>query len=296
MRQETRDKKLRLKDFIVVTKPGIIFGNLLVAVGAYLFGAGRHPELPTLTGLFFGTGLVIAGSCVLNNYLDRNIDARMTRTARRPSVTGAIPLRIALPYATVLILVGCILLWRYTNPATMYIGLIGAVWYVAIYGLVKRTTHWSTLIGTISGSTPPLAGYVAATNSLDVVGWSLFAILVAWQMPHFYAIALFRARDYASAGLPVLSVAKGLRRTVLEMRLYAILFVLSVSALFLASRLTGTVYGLMLGVALWWLWQCNTPVEGDGVRWARRVFRTSLLILPIFALLWALDPWLRAGV
>lgn len=212
------------KKYLTVTKPGIVVGNLMVTIGAYLFASDLEPEFLTFLGLTIGTICVIAASCVLNNYLDRSIDASMERTSKRPSVTGAISLRIALPYAGVLLALGSWLLWNYTNAYTCWVGLFGAFWYVVVYGIVKRTTPYSTLIGTISGATPPLAGYLAAAGRFDVVAWCLFALLVFWQMPHFYAIAIFRAKEYRQAGLPLLNLQKGLSRTVFEMRIYVTLF------------------------------------------------------------------------
>ena len=268
-------------------------GNLWVAVGVYLFTAGRAVDWLTLFGLVVGTGFVIGSACVLNNYLDRDMDARMKRTANRPSVTGALPVKIALPYAGLLFLLGTWALLGLVNSTTWWVGVIGAVWYVLVYGVAKRKTPHATLIGTVAGATPPLAGYTAATGMVDTVGWLFLALLVAWQMPHFYAIALFRAKEYAKAGVPVLSVVRGTTRTVWEMRAYTVLFIAILTQIYLATSLTGITYSVLLGLALWWLWQhWAQPIDRD--KWARKVFKISLVLLPLYACLLALDPWLRS--
>lgn len=282
-----------VKKYLYITKPGIVLGNVLIALGAYLFGAALQPQVGTFIGLLLGTSFIIAGSCVLNNYLDRAIDSRMQRTANRSKIVGSIPPKIALPYAALLVLAGSFLLFKFTNVSTLLIGLIGALWYVAVYGWAKRHTPLSTLIGTVAGATPPLAGYVAATNTFDMTAWILFFILVFWQMPHFYAIALFREQDYKKAGIPLLNLVKGTARTVFEMKLYAGLFLATIVIFFLTSFVSGPAFLIMLGVALFWIRQHNTPVvPGNEAVWARGVFKTSLLILPLYALLWAADAWL----
>ncbi len=277
------------RDFVTLAKPGIVAGNLLAAIGGYFVATGTI-HLATLAGLIFGTGLVIAGSCVINNYLDRNIDSHMRRTAKRPSVTGVIPLSIGLWYAAVLLVVGFALLLLLTNLLTALVGLTGMVFYTVVYGYAKRKTHLGTLVGSLPGATPPVAGYVAVTGHLDVGALLLFLILIAWQMPHFYAIALFRLDEYKDAGLPVLPAVKGLSRTVWEMRLYGIAFVI---LCFILSRLhyEGFMFGLgMVALGGYWLAAMFSPewrTQTD--RLARLVFKRSLLVLISLSLFWILS-------
>jgi protoheme IX farnesyltransferase len=183
---------VKVKDFVFVAKPGIVFGNVFAGVGGFFIGSPDSVNRPALFGLITGMTAIIAASCVVNNYLDADIDARMKRTAKRPSVTGAVPVRIGRIYAAALYLAGFSLLFGLTNLKTALIGLFGAVMYTVVYGYAKRHTPWATLIGAFPGATPPLAGYVAATGRFDEAAWLLFVIMFAWQMPHFHAIAIHR--------------------------------------------------------------------------------------------------------
>jgi len=269
-------------------------GNLMVGAGAFCFGAQDAAfDWKKLLAFCAGMALVVAGSCVLNNYYDRDIDRRMKRTATRPSATGVLPMSLALPYALFLAIVGFWLLVVFVNWQTAVIGFVGALTYAGVYSYAKRHTHHATLIGTLPGATPPLAGYVAATGRFDLAAWLLFGLLVAWQMPHFYAISLFRREEYARAGVPVLPVARSVERTMTEMRIYGLLFVLS-AILFAAFSGASWAVGFSLyAIAGWWLSRLmQRSDESETTVWARRVFKASLLILPLLSVLLTLDRWL----
>lgn len=276
---------MAVKDFLTVVKPGIVFGNAFAAVGGFFVGSPDEVRLSSLLGLTVGTVCVIAGSCVINNYLDRSLDARMRRTRKRPSVTGSIPVRMAMLYAGVLLAAGLlILLWK-TNPLTAGIGALGALLYTIIYGYSKRKTHHGTFVGAFPGATPPLAGYVAATNQLDLGAWLVFAAMFAWQMPHFYAISIRRLEDYRAAGLPVLPAVKGLSRTVWEMRLYGLLFPLL--CYWLAHEgYAGFLFGAtMILISLYWLLPMFSPNwRSETIATAKEVFKRSLVVLLVFCI------------
>ncbi len=272
---------MKLKNFLLVTKPGIVVGNVLAVFGGFLYAAGDDGvRLAALFGVTVGVLFVIAASCVVNNYLDRGIDSRMRRTAKRPSVTGVIPYRTAILYAAIMYVLGFgLMLWQ-TNLLTVAIGLFGAVFYTLVYGLAKRRTHWGTLVGALPGATPPLAGYTAATGQLDLAAWLLFAVMVCWQMPHFYAIGVFRLEDYEAAHVPVLPAVRGLSRTVWEMRLYGLLFVITCYALARWGH-AGFMFGTaMVLLGLYWLQPMFSPHwRGETVATARTVFKRSLHVL-----------------
>lgn len=279
------------RDFVIVTKPGIVIGNVLVGIGAFCFGAQKTSfDWIALAAFVMGMALVIAASCIFNNYYDRDIDRLMKRTAARPSVTGVLPLGVAIAYGVALLVVGVALLIVFVNWSTAIIGLIGSLLYAYVYSRAKRRTHHATLVGTIPGATPPLAGYVAATGQFDLAAWLLFALLVAWQMPHFYAISLFRREEYARARIPVLPVVKGVQRTIWEMRIYASLFLLSALAFTLYSG-SSTVSGVLLCLcAMLWLSQIiRSPKHVPITAWARNAFKHSLYILPILSAVLILD-------
>lgn len=207
-----------------LTKPGIVYGNALMAIAGYFFGANGSPTLTVFLAMLVGICAVMASACVFNNVIDRDIDARMERTKQRAIPAGAIPPAEALMFASFLLVVGLVLLLLGTNLLTAIVALAGHLAYVVLYTYAKRKTIHGTLIGTLSGSTPPVIGYVAATGALDVTALLLFLALAAWQMAHFYAIAIFRRDDYAAAAIPVLSVVKGLDETKRQITIYVGVF------------------------------------------------------------------------
>jgi len=271
---------MKLKDFILVIKPGIVVGNTAAALGAFLAGSRGAIVVPALYGVVLGTAGVIAGSCVVNNYLDRDIDAKMTRTARRPSVTGALPADILKIYACVLYVIGFGCLAWLTSVPTLIIGLAGAFLYTVVYDYIKRRSSWGTWVGAIPGATPPLAGFVAANIHLDQAAWLLFATMFAWQLPHFHAIGVWRRDQYRAASVPVLVATKGLSRTVWEMRIAGMAFTV---LCFLLARWAG--FGFMFGTAmvvlgLYWLVPMFSPHwRRDTTTLARTVFKRSLHVL-----------------
>ena len=231
-----------------------------------------------------GTSLVIACGCVINNYIDRGLDQHMTRTRHRSLVTGKIPIRNALIYGIILGAIGFWLLLTFTNNLTALIGAIGLFFYLVMYSFFKRRSWLGTVVGSVSGATPITAGYTAVTGHFDTAALLLFLTLVFWQMPHFYAIAMYRFKDYKAAGLPVLPVKKGYRRTKIEMLIYILLFTATATSLTIWRRDTGYVYmAVVLIIGLYWL---QEGIAGFGVKddskWARHMFFLSLVALVIF--------------
>lgn len=246
-----------------------------------------------LVALLAGVALVIASACVVNNYIDRGIDQKMARTKNRALVKGIISGRNALIYAGTLGLAGFAVLIAYTNLLTVLLGIIAFVVYVAAYGVAKRRTVYGTIVGSISGAMPITAGYTAVTGSFDTGALLLFTILVVWQMPHFYAIAMYRYNDYAQARLPVLPIKQGMRAAKQHILAYIIVFVLATLAL-TAFGYTGYVYaGVMTLLGAAWLQKAThgfkTP---DDTRWARKMFGFSLLVLLGFSFMISITAWL----
>lgn len=283
-----------LKAYYYLTKPGIVYGNALMAIAGYFFGAHGAPSFVAFFAMLFGICAVMASACVYNNVIDRDIDLKMERTKKRAVPTGTIsPLR-ALVFANILLIVGVLLLAFGANLLTALVAIGGHIAYVVLYGVAKRKTVHGTLVGTLSGSTPPVIGYTAATGSLDLTALLLFLVLVAWQMPHFYAIAIFRRDDYASANIPVLSVVKGMEVTRRQIIAYVMLFILSCIALgvYGGASLLGTLIMVLAGG--YWLYLCmQPPVDGEVNRWARKQFGWSLTLLLILCGVWSLDSFLH---
>jgi protoheme IX farnesyltransferase len=240
-----------------------------------------------------GLSLIMASSCIFNNYLDRGIDAKMQRTKYRSLASGTIQARTALIFATVLAVVGALILGFFTTPLALCIALIGMFAYVVVYGIAKRRSVHGTVVGSISGAVPPVVGYVAVTGRMDLGAWLLFLILVLWQMPHFYAIAIFRRDDYAAAHIPVLPIVSGIAKTKLQMFSYIIAFILATSLL-TVFHYTGYVYlAVMLIVGLAWLRRSMRGFHAkDNVLWARRLFRFSLLVLLAWSVMISIGPLL----
>lgn len=273
------------RSYLQLMKPGITLSNTISAIAGFLLAVSVvMPSWPVLwqtaLGVICGTALIIASACVVNNVLDRGIDKRMKRTAKREVASGSIRVPQALAYAAALGVAGFALLFFLTNFLTFMLGVIAYVWYVAIYGYAKRTTSYSTLIGGVAGSLPPMAGYTALTGSIDIAAILLFVILFCWQMPHFYAIAMFRRDDYASAKLPVWSVAYGMKSTKAQIFVFTALYAIS-AALLTFFGYTGIIYLVLSAVlSIYWLYKgASTYTKLDDVKWARMMFGISLLVL-----------------
>lgn len=280
--------KKTLKAYYVLTKPGIIKGNLFSATAGFLLASYGNVDFQLLLYTLVGIAFVIASGCVVNNYIDIDIDRKMKRTEKRSLVTGEISVHTALIYAAALGLIGLIVLGILVNYLTMLIGVAGFIFYVAVYGYFKRKSVHGTLIGSISGSMPPVAGYVAVTGRIDLGAVLLFVALAAWQMPHFYAIAMYRSKDYKDASIPVLPVVKGCKSTINQIIIYIILFIIS-SMLLTIYGYTGFTYTIIvLGVGLWWL---SIGLKGLRIRpndsdmWAKSVFKSSLFVLIVFSVM-----------
>lgn len=279
-----------IKIYLSLTKPGIILSNILTAVGGFFLAAKGEVNIPLFFSTVLGLAFVIASACVFNNYIDRGIDAKMKRTKKRALARKIISLRNAIVYATVLGIAGFFLLFFYVNFLTAFIAFIGFFFYVVMYSVWKRRSVFGTLVGSVSGAVPPVVGYCAVTNHFDLAALLLFVILVLWQMPHFYAIALFRYDDYAAASIPVLPIKKGILHTKIQVFFY-ILFFLLFSSLLTVFHYTGYFYFfVMVTFGVVWL---GRAIQGfnvrDEKRWARKMFFFSLVIIVCFSLLLAFN-------
>lgn len=271
-----------LSEYYRLTKPGIIRGNLITTSAGFFLASQQNVDFLLLLGTLLGLGLIIAAACVSNNYLDRGIDRKMARTAKRALVSGRISGRAALVYAAVLGLLGCGILAAFTTPLALALAISGYIAYVFLYGYYKRRSTLSTAIGSISGAIPPVVGYTAVTNQIDTAAVLLFIILVSWQMPHFFAIAIYRLKDYAAASLPVLPVKKGVDATRTQMLLYIGAYALSSLAL-TAFGYTGYIYAFVMSVINigWLIVALRKPAPGEEIPWAKKIFFVSLAAITL---------------
>jgi len=272
------------KDFLSLIKIGIVNSNLITTfTGIWL--ALHFADLSFFANLdivfytLIGSSLIIAGSCVINNYYDRDIDHLMERTKDRPTVTGNIQPRKVISMGLTLIALGTVFL-ALTTLTAVVIGLVGVFSYVVLYTMwSKRQLVSNTIIGSISGAVPPLIGWAAVDGNLSIVAWSLFLIMFAWQPPHFYALAMRRVDEYRAANIPMLPVVKGFETT----KKHIILWVAALLPLpFLLTSLG--VYFLILATALnlgWLLIGLNGYKKKDDLKWAKFMFVYSLQYLTI---------------
>lgn len=277
----------RIKTYYELIKPGIVLSNTLATVaGAFLAGSvtGWLP-LSVFLGAVLGTAFVIASACVINNYTDRGIDTKMARTKTRPLVSGRVSGAAALTYGVILGLIGFGLLIVFTNLLTLTLGLVAYIVYTLFYGLSKRASEHGTLIGSIAGALPPVAGYAAITNQLDVATLILFVIWVAWQMAHFYSIAIFRRSEYQAAGVPLLTVTRGIQPAKEQIVIYAAAYIVAIFELTIAG-FTGIVFLIVMGAigAIWLALSIKllrTHDENREIMAARKLFGFSLVTLVV---------------
>lgn len=291
---QPRPIKESIKNYYSLTKPGVLYGNVLTAVAGFLLAANGRFDLGLFLALLFGITFVIGSACALNNYLDKDIDSIMERTQKRAVPSGAIKGYRAVLFSAVLGIVGIALLALFTNWLTVAVAAAGFVVYVLLYGMLsKRLSIHGTLVGSISGAAPILAGYTAVSNELDAGAILVFVILFLWQMPEFYSIAIYRRDEYKAAGVPVMTVVKGIKNTKIQILLYTIAFVVA-TLLLTAYGVTGYVYLVIMGVlGAYWIWLGAKGIKTtDDDRWSRQMFRFSLIMLLVFSGLISVDAWL----
>jgi protoheme IX farnesyltransferase len=271
-----------IKGYLSITKPGIIIGNLIsVAAGFFLAAKTESADALLLLCTLVGVALVIASGCVINNIFDRDIDQKMSRTQQRLLVKGDIDVDHAFVFALVLLLAGTALLYRMTNPLSAVMVLLGFVFYVFFYTMwYKRHSVYGTLVGSISGAVPPLVGYLAVTNYISLEAVLLFSLFCLWQMPHSYAIAMFRMQDYRDAGIPVLPVVEGIDKARRHMMAYVIVFNLVAFALFLFGHCGYEYLAVAATVCFMWTRVTFRAVNQDNyIPWSKAVFKTSLVVV-----------------
>lgn len=281
------------REYLILTKPGIIRSNLFTMIGGFWLAAQANLADRWLLLLIvtMGTSLVMASACVFNNYFDRDRDHLMERTQKRPLVTGRISPAQVLLFAILLGISGlAVFLIAQLWLAALW-ALAGMFVYIVVYTLwLKRTSTHSTLIGGISGSVPPVIGYVAVTESMDPAAWALFLILFIWQPPHFFALAIRRVEEYRAANFPLLPVVKGIPITKIQMIIYIVLMVPCLLLLY-AYHYNGTLYliGSLLLTLVWLIWAIAGLFVKQETIWARNIFLYSIAYLILIFVLIMVD-------
>ena len=286
---------MRIRDYVELTKPRIT--ALIAATTAVGFFFGRNRNIPTSRSELLlalhtlaGTALMASGTAALNQWWERDVDARMKRTAGRPVPSRRISASRALAFGILISSVGFGQLFFLVNVEAAGLALFTLLTYLFVYTPLKKRSWLSTAVGAIPGAMPPLIGFAAASGALPMEAWALAAILFLWQFPHFYAIAWMYREDYANAGMPMLPVLEpDGRSTAKQMVIFtAALIVGSMLPWFL--NMSGWLYGAgAVGLGLWFLQRTRLLVfDRTRVR-ARSVLLASIAYLPLLYLLMVFD-------
>lgn len=277
-------------DLIELTKPGITRLVILTTAAGYLMATGTDADLVRLFHTVFGAALASAGANALNMWWERESDAAMNRTRRRPLPAGRVDPRFALWFAGLLSVWGVVHLALFVNLLTLALVATSLLTYILVYTPLKRRTHHATLIGALPGSLPTLAGWTAADVPVTATALAITGIVFFWQMPHFYALAWVYREDYARGGHRMLTAVdpRGVRLG-LESSLYSAAL-LAVSLVPVFSGLIGWVYGagaVVLGLAMVVLSGRLWAVRDDQRAW--HLFFGSVSYLPAVLVLMLLD-------
>jgi protoheme IX farnesyltransferase len=281
-----RQRADQIVDFIELTKPRITFLVLITTLVGFYMGSRDSLNLVLLLHAIIGTGLVASGASALNQYFERELDARMARTRNRPLPDGRLFANQALIFSSLISAAGIAYLVFFVNVLTGALGAATLAGYILVYTPLKTRTPLCTLIGAFPGAAPPVMGWTAARGEIDAAALSLFAILFLWQMPHFFSIAWIFTEDYARAGF---SMHRSGERTGRQIIFYCCALI-PVSILPTFFGLTGTIYllaALLLGfVYLGYgfavaLFRSNTH--------AHRLLRVSVLYLPVLLVVMMID-------
>jgi len=280
-----------IKNYFLVTKPRLVAANLISAAGGFFLAAQGRVSAALLLSVLAGMSCIVASGCVLNNYIDRHIDRGMSRTRGRALATGAISLRGSLVYATALGLAGAAILLSGTNTLCVVIALLGFVVYVCVYSLyLKRNSAYSTVIGSLAGAAPPLAAYCAVRGDLDLGALVVLAVFSLWQIPHSYAITIFRYNDYAAVAIPVMPVKSSIAATKKHIVWHIAAFIPAAQLLTVFGYAGYAYLAVSTVLGLCWL---ATALHGyrsaDDRAWARRVYLFSIPTIFILSVTMSVD-------
>jgi heme o synthase len=270
----------RARDFLALTKPIIVSLLLATTFAGMVAGGKAWPSTTLLFWTLLGGALAAGGSSAINQFIDRDLDRNMQRTAQRPLASRRMTPAEGLAFGLILCLASFYIMAGFVNLLAAWLTLAGMVYYVLLYSiLLKRATVQNIVIGGGAGAIPPVVGWVAATGSLDIPALFLFAIVFFWTPPHFWALALVRRKDYERAGVPMLPVVRGERATRGQIMIYTLELV-GLTLLMPLLNIAGSFFlvsALVLGGALiyaaWQVWR----QEGNRVAW--RMYRYSSMYL-----------------
>ena len=279
------------RDYVSLLKLRIVALLDATAVGVMIPASHGHPSLVAMLAVLVGGTLAAGGAHAINCWFDRDIDAEMSRTRRRPIPGGRIPPWHALALGIALNVIAFAALWAWANVLAASLALAGTLIYVFVYTIwLKRSTPQNIVIGGAAGAIPPLVGWAAATGGLDLTALALFAVIFFWTPPHFWALAQVIKADYERARIPMLPVVAGERSAKRQSVVYAVL-TLAVSMVPFLTGSAGAIYlagAAVLGVGLVTI----TLLDLSGRRWTRRLFTYSIVYVALLFALFAVSPFL----
>ena len=287
---QARDRRRVVADLVALTKPRVVLMILVTTVVGYYVGLSGAPDYAKLVHLLVGTLLAAGGTLALNQYWERDVDARMERTRVRPLPEGRLAPLEALLFGTAVTVAGLGYLGAFVSPMVLLMTAVTTAVYLFAYTPLKLRTPLCTIVGAVPGALPPVTGWVASREAFGIGAWVLFGILFLWQLPHTLAIARLYRDDYARAGVRLLPVVDAEGTSTERQIVTGCLALLAVSLLPTLIGLAGPVYfvgAFLLGTGFLVLGtrQALTPSPGS----ARRVLFASLLYLPILLALLAYD-------
>jgi len=280
----------RLKAYLMLNKPIIVALLLVTTYAGMVVGGKAIPPFWLTFWTLLGGALAAGGSSALNQYIDRQIDGAMQRTAKRPIPAGILTPAEGLAYGIAACLAAFFLLAGFVNLLAALLAVAGMIYYVLIYSIwLKHLTVQNIVIGGGAGAIPPLVGWAAATGSLNIPSLFLFALVFMWTPPHFWALALVRARDYARAGVPMLPVVRGEKETRIQIFIYTLELV-GLTLLMPLFKVAGSIFlisALILG--LWLIYTAWDVLRKPGNKVAWRMYRYSSMYLAFIFLALVLD-------
>ncbi|WP_338616564.1 heme o synthase [Pigmentiphaga sp. CHJ604] len=284
---------LRLRQYWVLTKPRVSQLAVFCAVIGMFLATPAVPPWQTVIAATIGIWLLAAAAFAINCLIEEQVDARMARTAHRPTARGDIGALQIIAMSGVVGGLGMTVLYTLVNPLTMWLTFATFVGYAIIYTVIlKPRTPQNIVIGGLSGAMPPALGWAAVADSVPAEAWLLVLIIFIWTPPHFWALALYRTKDYENAGLPMLPVTHGQKLTRLHILLYSVAL-FATTLLPYVIRMSGLVYlasAVALGlVFVGYAWKLYRSYSDE---LARRLFRYSILYLSLLFAALLVDHWL----
>jgi protoheme IX farnesyltransferase len=277
----------------VLTKPRVTQLAVFCAVIGMFLATPTLPDMQKVIAGTIGIWLLAAAAFAVNCLIEQRVDARMLRTARRATATGTISSAQVILFSGALGGIGMFVLYRWANPLTMWLTFATFVGYAVIYTVIlKPRTPQNIVIGGLSGAMPPALGWAAIADAVPAEAWLLVLIIFIWTPPHFWALALYRTRDYENSGLPMLPVTHGQQFTRLHILLYSIAL-MATTALPFVIGMSGWLYflcAMVLGAMfVWYSWKLYRHYSDE---LSRKLFRFSILYLSLLFAALLIDHWL----